>query len=134
MFSGSDASLVPNKCLLYACMKRMPLLLSFAPSPIPLSHPSTLYQNLTYPFVLSYLSPHWTVRWKKNFIHVILSTQHRRVFSNNICSMDSMVETTQVLIPSCCKSLVSLLLWYSILYIVYILTDSLYSSLYYTRF
>lgn len=85
MCSGSDASPVPNKHLLHT--RGQECLCCF-----PLHHP--LYPSVIYPFILSHLS-HWIGRWIKPLFMLPPCTQHRRVFSNLICSMDSMVETTQ---------------------------------------
>lgn len=86
MCSGSDASLVPNKHLLRTRGKES--LCCF-----PLHHP--LYPSVIYPFILSHLVSSLDCEVDKTFIHVTPRTQHGRVFSNLICSMDSVVETTQ---------------------------------------
>lgn len=108
-FSGSAVLLVLNKYLLYAWTN--------ASNCFPLHLP--IVSKIS-PTLSSVAVSSLDCEVDKNFIHVLPSTQHRWVFSNNICSMDSMVETTQVLIPFGHKSLVSLL-QYSILYIDYIL-------------
>ena len=96
------------------------------------------------PIILSYLPPHRERDKNDKMYHFLegalrvttrfSSTWHRTILTNDIGSKTSVVETTQVLNPSCHKSLGSPLLWqHSVcIHSVYIM-GSLYLSLYNTR-